>query len=139
MGHVFRSEIFIYLNFIQYSHISFSWFFIWVALFVIYHVDVIVSKGYPGWLFLQTCRPSMGCSFLVWEDSLDFHLVGFSRCCCIHGYVCGTSLRCEAVSLSYCVSHVFLFVSRRPFVICWSLGVICDIYDFIIRIGLQLF
>ena len=123
MGHVFGSGIFIYLKFIQYSHITFSWFFIWVALFVIYHVDVTVFKGSPGWLFLQTCGPSMGCSSLVWEDSLDLHSVGFSRCCCccIHGYVCGTSLRCGAVSLSYCVSPIFLFVLRRPSVICWSL------------------
>ena len=138
MGHVFGSGIFIYLEFIQYSHVSCSWFFVWVTLFIIYHVDVNVSKGYPGWLFLQTCRPSVECSSLVWEDLPDFHSVGFSRCCCccIHGsmYV-GTSLRCGAESLS----HVFLFVSRRPLVICWSLWVICDIYDFIIHIGFQLF
>ena len=118
MGHVFGSGIFVYLKFIQHSHVSFSWFFVWVTLFIIYHIDVVVPKGYPGWLFLQTCGPSMGCSFLVWEDSLDLHSVGFSRCCCcIHSYVCGTSLRCGAVFLSHCVSHIFLFKSGRPSVI----------------------
>ena len=109
MGHIFGSGIFVYLTFIQYSHVSFFCFFIWVALFIIYHVDIIVFKGYPGWLFLQTCGPSVGCSSLVWEDSPDLHSVGFSRCCCccIHSYVCRTSLRCGAVSLSHCVSHIF--------------------------------
>ena len=119
MRHIFGSRIFIYLKFIQHSHVSFSWFFIQVTLFIIYHVDVVVPKGYPGWLFLQTRRPFTGCSSLVWEDSPDFHSVEFSRCCCccIHGYVCGTILRCGAVFLSHLVSHIFLFVSRRPFVI----------------------
>ena len=119
MGHIFGSGIFIYIKFIQHSHVSFSWFFIWVALFIIYPVDIIVPKGYLGWLFLQTCDPSMGCSSLVWEDSPDLHSMGFSRCCCccIHGYMCGTILRCGAVFLSHCVSHIFLFVLRRPFVI----------------------
>ena len=118
MGHSFGSGIIIYLKFIQYSHVSFSWFFIRVALIIIYHVDVIVPKGYPGWLFLQTCGQSMGCSSLVWEDSLDFHSMGVCRCCCcIHGYTCGTILRCGAVFLSHRVSHIFLFVLRRPFVI----------------------
>ena len=112
------------LSFIQYSRVSFSWFFIWVTLFVICHVDIIIFKGYPGWLFLQTHGPSAGCSSLVWEDSLDLCSVGFNRCCCccIYSYVCGTSLRCGAVSLSHHVSHVFLFVSGRPSFICWSLS-----------------
>ena len=110
MGHVFGSVIFIYLKFIQYSRISFSWFFVWVAFFIIYHVDVIVFKGYPGWLFLQTCWPSMGCSSLVQEDSPDFQSVGFSRCCCccIHSYVCGTSLRWGSVLELLCESHIYV-------------------------------
>ena len=84
--HIFWSGIFIHLEFIEHPYISFLWFLVWVTFFTTYHVDVIISEGYPGWLFLQTCRPSTGCPTLVWEDSLDFHLMGLCRyCCCIHG------------------------------------------------------
>ena len=115
MGHIFGSGIFIYLRFIEHSHVSFSWFFVWVTLFIIYHVDVIVPKGYPGWLFLQTCRPSMGCFSVVQEESPDFHSIGFCRCCCIHGYVCMASLRCGTGFLSHCVSNIFFFCVEEAF------------------------
>ena len=119
MGHVYGNGIFAYFKLLQYSQVSFFQFFICVALLVIYHVNVIVLKGYLGWLFPQACRPSMGYSSLVWEDSPDLCSVGFCRCgcCCIHSYICRTILRCGAVSLCHCGSHVFLFMSGRPFVI----------------------
>ena len=53
MGHVFGSGIFVYLKFIQYSHISFSWFFIQVTLFIIYHVDIIFLKATLGGCFFK--------------------------------------------------------------------------------------
>ena len=52
VGHIFLSGIFVYFKFIEYPYISFLWFLIWVTFFPIYHVYVIVSKGYLRWLFL---------------------------------------------------------------------------------------
>ena len=85
-----------------------------VTLFIIYHVNVIVFKGYPGGLFLQACRPSTGYSSLVWEDSLDLCSVGFSRCgcCCIHSYICRTILKCGQYP---CVT-----VGVMYFCLCWG-------------------
>ena len=53
MGHVFRSGIFIHFKFIEYSYVSFLWFLVWVTFFTIYHLNVIISKGYPGGCFFR--------------------------------------------------------------------------------------
>ena len=42
----------------------FPWFFI---LFIIYNIDVIVLKCYPGWLPSKTSWPTMGYSSFIWE------------------------------------------------------------------------
>ena len=47
MGHVLSCWIVSYFYFILNLRMPFPWFFI---LFVIYDIDVIVSKCYPGWL-----------------------------------------------------------------------------------------
>ena len=53
VGHVFQSRIFVYFKFIEYPYILFLWFLVWVTFFTIYHVDVIISKGYPGGCFFR--------------------------------------------------------------------------------------
>ena len=53
MWHVFVSRIFTYFKFIHYSQVSFFWFFICVTLLIIYHVHVIVLKGYMGGCFFK--------------------------------------------------------------------------------------
>ena len=55
-----------------------------------YHVDVIVLKGYPGWLFLQACGPSMGYSSLVWripQISVQWGLAGVAAAAFIAIYI----------------------------------------------------
>ena len=141
VGHVFQSGIFVHLKFVEYPYILFLRFFVGVTFFTIYHVDIIISKGYPGWLFLvdMWAIHRVGHSF-VWEDSPDFHLMGLCRyCCCIHGYVGRTSLRCVVVSLSHCVFYIFLCMLRGPFIIRWSLCIVSDVYYLIICFGFQLF
>ena len=101
VGHIFGSWVFSYFKFVKYPYVSLLQFFVGVTLFSIHHVNVIVSECYPGWLFLETCRPSVGHSSFVQEDSPDFHTMGLCSCCCdIHSNVVRTSLRCGTGSLS---------------------------------------
>ena len=116
MRYILGCGIFAYPQFIFDLGLPHPWLFIITGLFIINYVDIIVFECYPGWLPSKTCWPSTGYFSLVQEDPLDFDFVGLGRycCCCgIHLYICGTVLRCGAMSLS----QVSLFRSRRPFTI----------------------
>ena len=82
----------------------------------------------------------MGCSSFVLKDSMDFHSMGLFRYChYIDGYVGKTSLRCGAVSLSHCMCHIFLYMSRGPLVVRWFLCTVSDVYYLTVHFGFQLF
>ena len=49
------------------------------TLFIIYDIDVIVSKCYPGWLPSKTSWPTMGYSSFIWEDPPNFTSMGLDR------------------------------------------------------------
>ena len=76
MGHILSCWVVSYFQFILNPGMPFPWFFV---LFVIYDIDVIVSKCYPGWLSSKTSWPTTGYSSFIWDGPLNFIPMGFNR------------------------------------------------------------
>ena len=78
VGHVWGCWVMTLFQFILNFGRSLPWFFIF---FIIYYIDVIIPKHYPGWLPSKTSRPSTRYLSFIQESPLDLISMGLSRYC----------------------------------------------------------
>ena len=76
MGHVLSCWVVSYFQFILNLGMPFPWFFV---LFIIYNIDVVVSKCYPGWLSSKTSLLTTGYSSFIWEGPPNFISMRLNR------------------------------------------------------------
>ena len=76
MGHVLSCRVVSYFQFILNLGMPFPWFFV---LFIIYNIDVIFSKCYPGWLPSKASWPTTGYSSLIWKGPPNFISMRLNR------------------------------------------------------------